>query len=1259
MLLISILAAAGTAQAYSISGTVTNTTSTAGRVYLSLDHQGGGSTNLGVSVNVAANSSAPFSIRGVFYPGNYVIKAFLDTAGNGIRYANSPAGSSGNISLGSSNVPGIDFSVSSPVPVGLTGKIPDPAIAAISNIAAINFDSGQMMADEAFIPEFLHVYWGYASDNLVNMNNVAVDGRGDVLILTGLSGVTLYVKLVPVVSGIEDTTHASNIVSAPLLTPTGNSTLIGKVISTGIAKSSATPLFLAAVSDTGGFYINGVSNPSDTQDYTITGVPAGTYNIYAILDMNGNNVIDIGDIQNSDKETPTITADGTSSLTVPDVILTAQNSDVRSGTIHMRTDGGDSYALTLSIRDQTKLVVNGAITGGTQLSSYVPIDIARGDWSEMSFFSGVPARPSIGDLYRVHIEYSDNTSEDLDLPVTAVLDNFALPIYPSGNTAPDSLNPLFSWRAATRTPGYYGYKIWVQNADYTNAWYKDNSMPANQISVSYNNDGNASLNQLVSGSTYTWTIAVRDFFGNEAFYQTSFTPQSSGPSVTGFNPETGTGKITNPPTDGTTVVITGSGFVPESTNVYFGNVQVQSGDFTVDSPTQITARVPSGAPVGPIIVKVYGISASSADIFAPTVNFTGLVKDISGGNLSSVTVSTNGLAPFYPEGSTATDGSGLYSATVPAAVPFSLRFSKAAFHDVYTAQIAGAQNNASPSEYVLFTDADLSGMGINLNPGKGLIATRVANADNTGNSVSGATGIAISKIHGPNYYTVAYSNPSNPAGAVVSGPGTSTHSDGMFYVLNVDDGDYVEVRASLAGWGFRQMTFITHDGAVSETLVGGTPLPVVTPNPAPDTYPNAQSVALTAGNETACASGCAIFYTTNGNDPTLPGALSYTGSSILINNTTTLKFYAKNGDGFSGNVVAATYVIAGLPTVTTAAISNITSTTASGGGDITSDGESAIMARGVCWSTSPSPSLVDSCTNEGTSTGIFSSSIAGLAAGQLYHVRAYATNVVGTAYGADVPFTTGNTKGDFSGDGKPDILWRNAATGDNYVWYLDGVTVLGGGNLPTVADLIWQVVGIEDFNNDGKSDVLWRNTATGDNYVWYLDGVTVLGGGNLPTVADQNWKVVGVEDFNNDNKPDILWRYETTGDNYVWYLDGVTVLGGGNLPAVADQNWKVVGVADFNNDGNPDILWRYAATGENYVWYLDGATVLGGGNLPMVAEQNWNIVGVGDYNNDGKPDVLWRNTGTGDNYVWYMNGVTVLGGGNLPTVADQNWTIVP
>jgi hypothetical protein len=67
---------------------------------------------------------------------------------------------------------------------------------------------------------------------------------------------------------------------------------------------------------------------------------------------------------------------------------------------------------------------------------------------------------------------------------------------------------------------------------------------------------------------------------------------------------------------------------------------------------------------------------------------------------------------------------------------------------------------------------------------------------------------------------------------------------------------------------------------------------------------------------------------------------------------------------------------------------------------------------------------------------------------------------------------------------------------------------VGGGVLPTVSDQNWTVVGAGDFNNDAKPDIQWRNTSAGDNYVWYLDGTTVLGGGVLPTVADQNWTIV-------------------------------------------------------------------------------------------------------------------------------------------------------
>ena len=91
--------------------------------------------------------------------------------------------------------------------------------------------------------------------------------------------------------------------------------------------------------------------------------------------------------------------------------------------------------------------------------------------------------------------------------------------------------------------------------------------------------------------------------------------------------------------------------------------------------------------------------------------------------------------------------------------------------------------------------------------------------------------------------------------------------------------------------------------------------------------------------------------------------------------------------------------------MTTTAITNITETTADSGGNVTDDGGDTVTARGVCWSTSESPTTADSKTTDGTGTGEFTSSITGLTAGTTYYVRAYATNAVGTSYGSQVSFT--------------------------------------------------------------------------------------------------------------------------------------------------------------------------------------------------------------------------------------------------------------
>ena len=94
------------------------------------------------------------------------------------------------------------------------------------------------------------------------------------------------------------------------------------------------------------------------------------------------------------------------------------------------------------------------------------------------------------------------------------------------------------------------------------------------------------------------------------------------------------------------------------------------------------------------------------------------------------------------------------------------------------------------------------------------------------------------------------------------------------------------------------------------------------------------------------------------------------------------------------------------PTVTTAAMSNVTCTTATCGGNVTSEGISPVTARGVCWSTSSNPTISDSLTIDSCGLGSFTSYITGLQPSTHYYVRAYATNTAGTVYGAQRQFTT-------------------------------------------------------------------------------------------------------------------------------------------------------------------------------------------------------------------------------------------------------------
>ncbi|MBN2008352.1 T9SS type A sorting domain-containing protein [candidate division KSB1 bacterium] len=122
-----------------------------------------------------------------------------------------------------------------------------------------------------------------------------------------------------------------------------------------------------------------------------------------------------------------------------------------------------------------------------------------------------------------------------------------------------------------------------------------------------------------------------------------------------------------------------------------------------------------------------------------------------------------------------------------------------------------------------------------------------------------------------------------------------------------------------------------------------------------------------------------------------------------------VRAYATNslGTSYGQNVMFTT--LANPPVVFTTVTSTITQTSAASGGTVIDDGGSAVIARGVCWSTRSEPTINDSKTTDGSGTGQYISDITGLVPGTTYYVRAWATNESGTGYGNEVSFNTQST----------------------------------------------------------------------------------------------------------------------------------------------------------------------------------------------------------------------------------------------------------
>ena len=136
------------------------------------------------------------------------------------------------------------------------------------------------------------------------------------------------------------------------------------------------------------------------------------------------------------------------------------------------------------------------------------------------------------------------------------------------------------------------------------------------------------------------------------------------------------------------------------------------------------------------------------------------------------------------------------------------------------------------------------------------------------------------------------------------------------------------------------------------------------------------------------------------------GSFASNITGLEANTTYYVRVFATNSVGTAyGNEISFT-TKDGIVVLTTSVATSITATSATTGGNISNDGGAAISARGLCWSTTPNPTIANPKSTNTGGVGTFATNITGLNIGATYYIRAYATNSVGTSYGNEVSFTT-------------------------------------------------------------------------------------------------------------------------------------------------------------------------------------------------------------------------------------------------------------
>ncbi|GGT87284.1 FG-GAP-like repeat-containing protein [Streptomyces lateritius] len=258
--------------------------------------------------------------------------------------------------------------------------------------------------------------------------------------------------------------------------------------------------------------------------------------------------------------------------------------------------------------------------------------------------------------------------------------------------------------------------------------------------------------------------------------------------------------------------------------------------------------------------------------------------------------------------------------------------------------------------------------------------------------------------------------------------------------------------------------------------------------------------------------------------------------------------------------------------------------------------------------------------------------------------------------------------GDLTADRRADVLVRDKA---GRLWFLSGdntVKLVGTGGWNVFNALVRH----GDYSRDGREDVIARETATGKLWLYPGTGTGTLGSRKL--IGTGGWnamsRLVGFGDLNGDSRSDLVAVEKSTGK--LWLYPGTATGTLGARTLLGSGGWNamnaLVGAGDMNGDGRSDLVAREASTGK--LWLYPGKTSAFGARV-LIGSGGWNsmetILGVGDFGGDGHNDiatitnanyyneacrgvgclVMYKGTGTGalapgsveGTDWWHLNGI--------------------